>query len=93
MPYRNGLGRSPDIQKSSCEERPALAVPHRRALHSPYSQVMGTEQALVVVGDPVGTADGAEGFIAEQPHFAFLVCHVGISIAVHLLGEHTTKHW
>ena len=58
-----------------------------------YSQVTGTQQALVVVGDPIGTADGAEVFVAEQHHFAVLICCVGISTAVHLLTEHTKKHW
>lgn len=58
-----------------------------------YSQGMGTQQALVVVGDPVSTTDGAEVFVAEQHRFSFLVCCVGISTAVHLLREHATEHW
>lgn len=58
-----------------------------------YSQIMGTQQAFVVVGDPISTADGADILVAEQHHFTFFICCVGIPTAVHLLREHTTKHW
>lgn len=57
-----------------------------------YSQVPGTEQALVVVGDPVGPADGADVFGAEQRHFALLAGCVGVPAAIHLVREQT-KPW
>lgn len=57
-----------------------------------YSHVPGTEQALVVVGDPVGPADGAEVFGAEQHHFALLAGRVAVPAAVHLVREQT-KRW
>lgn len=52
-----------------------------------YSHVVGTEQALVAVGDSIGTADGADGLAADQHLFALLVCGVGICAAVHLPEE------
>lgn len=57
-----------------------------------YSQVPGTELALIVVGDPVGATDRAEVFVTEQLHFALLTGFVGVPTAVHLVREQI-KPW
>lgn len=50
-------------------------------------RVVGTEQALVAVGDAVEAADGADGLAADQHLFALLIRGVGIGTAVHLPEE------
>lgn len=58
-----------------------------------YVHVVGTEQALIAVGDSIATADGAEALGAGQHLFAFLVCSVGVRTAVHLPKERTATGW
>lgn len=73
----------------------AAKSPEHFCLRSPvqYVHVVGTEQALIAVGDSIGTTDGAEGLGADQYLFAFLICSVGIRTAVHLPKEHTATGW
>lgn len=73
----------------------AARSPKHCCLKSPmqYIHVVGTEQALIAVGDSIGTADGAEDLGADQHLFAFLICSVGICTAVHLPKEHTATGW
>lgn len=52
---------------------------------------MGTQHTLIVVGDSISTTDRVEGLVAEDHHFAFLICRVGIPAAVHLWKEHRAK--
>lgn len=52
-----------------------------------HIHVVGTEQALIAVGDSISTADGTEDLGAGQHLFAFLICSVGILTAVHLPKE------
>lgn len=52
-----------------------------------YVHVVGTEQALIAVGDAVRAADGADGLAADQHLFALLICGVGVCTAVHLPEE------
>lgn len=73
----------------------AAGSPKHCCLRSPtqYVQVVGTEQALIAVGDSIGTADGAEDLGADQHLFAFLICSVRIRTAVHLSKEGTATGW
>lgn len=75
LSWKNGGSRSP---KHHCPRSLVQYVP-----------VVGTEQALVVVGDSIATADGVEVLGAGQPLSAFHVCSVVIPTAVHLPKEHT----
>lgn len=68
---------------------PGAASP---GLWAQYSQVPGTELALIVIGDPVGPTDRAEVFVTEQHHFALLTGFVGVPAAIHL-GREQTKPW
>lgn len=76
---KSGAARSP---KHCCPRSPTQ-----------YVHVVCTEQALIAVGDSIGTADGAEDLGADQHLFAFIICSVGIRTAVHLSKERTATGW
>lgn len=66
---------------------PMLSPGCLQAVPKQHIHVVGTEQALVAVGDAVGAADGADGLAADRHLLALLICGVGIGTAVHLPEE------